>query len=96
MKKLMKKLVNGLAVFAVLGISSVAHADDDHGYYDWAMGEVQTLVKSMGFSAPSGNGTGGGIVGPTVPELSLGGLAAGLTLAVGVLIVIGSRRRRVS
>jgi hypothetical protein len=29
-----------------------------------------------------------------VPELSLGGLAAGLTVAVGSLIVLASRRRR--
>jgi hypothetical protein len=90
--------MNGLVVFAVLGISSVAHADDGHGYYDWLMDGVRTITSAMGLGSSNaqsiGGGGGGGSV--TVPELNLGGLAAGLTLAVGVLIVIGSRRRRVS
>jgi hypothetical protein len=53
---------------------------------------VSGVLAISSFAYASGSGVSP--TGGTVPELSLGGLAAGLTVAAGSLIVLTSRRRR--
>jgi hypothetical protein len=98
----MKKLVSALMMSGVLAMSSIVHADGgsfsgEHSWWNWWWSTWTKLLQSLG--TPRGSGTsggGGGVLPVSVPELSLGGLAVGLMLVVGVLVVMGGRRRRAS